>query len=114
MYNIKTSWVYENILYIIIAGLVTGIAIEWVVLAGGIKLPEVHAEALVYEKKAEMVCDLDCEIVERTQRIFEEQKDYYMEQARLEALVEMRDVLIGKMDNSPYVDYQAMQEKYGY
>lgn len=110
--NIKATWTYRNLSRIIIIGLVLGIYIE---SQGGLDiLIPVEASKLTYtqEKEEIVVCDLDCEIEERTHRIFEENKNTYMEQARLDALVEMRDVLIGKIGDSPYYDYEYMGKKY--
>ena len=111
MTKIKTTWTYRNLQLIIIFGLVLGIYIE---SQGGVNafIPPAKAE-LTYQKE-ETICDLDCEILRKTHEIYEDKKDENMEEARLEALVQMRDVLLEKIDNSPYVDYQAMQQKYGY
>lgn len=110
--RIKSTWTYRNIQLLIIVGLVTGIALE---SQNGLNmiLPQADAE-LSYEKEEAPICDLDCEIKARTIKIFEENREVNMEEARLDALVEMRDVLVDKIGESPYYDYDATKEKYGY
>lgn len=112
MKNITSTRIYKHIQLVIIVGLVTGIALSHVDIKAFIP----STEAIVYVKpeSKDTSCDINCEIEQRTHRIFEENKDKYMEQARLDALVEMKDYLLSQIDNSPYVDYQAMSEKYGY
>lgn len=107
--KIRNSWPYRHIQLVIIIGLLLGISIPHF----KIDVFWIKAEAVVYERPQEEVCDLDCEIEKRTLRIFEEQKDIYLEKSRLEALEEMRQVIFSKIDNSPYVDYAQIAE-YGY
>ncbi len=76
-------------------------------------LPLAEAE-LTYIKAEVPICDLSCEILVSTEKIFDVNYETNMEAARLEALVEMRDILIDKIDESPYYDYQAKKDKYGY
>lgn len=109
MSNITSTWTYQHIQLVIIIGLCVGIVGAH--FHFDMSVPK--AEAVTYQRDAN-VCDLECEIVERTQRIFEDNKQSYMEQARLDALVEIRNVLLDKIDESPYIDYDAMSEKYGY
>lgn len=110
--QIRRTWTYNHIELVIIIGLVCGIAIESIGGAAAFTLPT--SGTVTYTADPVAVCDLDCEIVERTQRIYKERHGEYMERARLQALEEMRGVLLEKAGESPYYDYAAMRKKYGY
>lgn len=108
----KFKWTIKHLQLLIIIGLVLGIVgARFDVLQ---YLPSAEAVTYTQSTVIEVGCDVNCEIEQRTQRIFEEKKNQYLEQARLDALVEMKDYIISQLDNSPYVDYQAMAEEYGY
>jgi hypothetical protein len=114
MQTIKNSWTYKHIQFVIILGLVTGIAFE------SLQVKTVVANALAFDgpieyvKEPEIPCDLDCLILAKTNERFAANRSHYMEQSRLEALVDVRDMLISRMDESPYVDYEALKNQYGY
>ena len=107
----KFNWTIKHIQSLIIIGLVLGIVgTHYDVLQ---YLPT--AQAVTYVKEETKTCDpIDCKIEELTLKIFEANKNNYLEQARLDAISELNKVLGSKIDNSPYVDYQAMAEEYGY
>lgn len=110
MQKIRNSWTYRHFQFVIILGLVTGILIQ----SFGLLDYFPKAEAVTYIKSEPACLSIDCEILERTARIYEENQDTYKEQARLEAIREINIVLQGKVPESPYVDYEELEEAYGY
>jgi len=110
MQKIRNSWTVRHFQLVIILGLSVGILFSSFDILS--YLPQ--AEAITYTKEVPACLGIDCEIIERSARIFEENKEMYMEQARLDALTEINDVLLDKMDESPYVDYHDMEQKFGY
>lgn len=108
--DIKNSWTVRNFQLVIILGLLAGILIQSFGLLD--YLPK--AEAITYVKPEPVCLNIDCEIMERTNRIYTENQDTYKEQARLEAIREINIVLQGKVPESPYVDYEELEENYGY
>lgn len=108
---IRASWTYRHIQLIVIIGLILGIYLSTLDLDN--IMPADNA-TLVYVKAESVPCDLDCEILERTTRIFAEKTNIYMEESRLEALSEMRDELVSRLDDSPYYNYASSSEKFGY
>lgn len=108
---IKASWTYRHIQLIVIIGLILGIYLSTIDLN---EIMPADIDNIVYIKAEPVPCDLDCEILERTNRIFAEKTNIYMEESRLEALSEMRDELVSRLDDSPYYNYASSSEKFGY
>ena len=117
MQKIKNSWTYQHIQLVIIMGLVTGIGlarVEFPSLPSNtvefVRAQEVEAKCVVDDD----VCIIDEMLLRFTLEHFEENRNNYMEKSRLESMVTVRDVLLSRMDDSPYVNYQALEEKFGY
>lgn len=121
-YKIKHSWTVRNFQLVIILGLVLGIAIE--ALEINTKVSSVFNSEVTYvqaAQKEEFTCppsDQKCIanewVHQRAIELREENKEYDLEQYRLDAVVEYRDILINIMNESDYYDYEAAAEKFGY
>lgn len=114
MYKIKNSWTYKHIQLVIILGLVTGISIKSLQIGSLISEVFAAGEEVTYIKEVPKICDLDCLIEQKTQERFQANLDTYMEQSRLDAIVDVRDILLSKINESPYIDYKDLEAKYGY
>ena len=123
MYNIKNTWTYRNIQLIIIAGLVVGIAIQslglnQLTIKGNMSNTEVYVKAQTQDNVVCIDGDDDC-IIEQllehyTQKQFEDNLEFYWEDARMNAFEDVNLALVARMDDSPYVDYEALKARYGY
>lgn len=116
--KVRSTWTYRNQGYVVAAALAVALVIEADVLPS---LPSNEVVAYntveVLEPKcpeSDFTCVLNAWAHEEALRQYEANRQYDLEQYRLEALVTGRDKLISIMDESEYVDYAALQEKYGY
>ena len=80
-------------------------------------MPE--AEAVTYTREAtDVSCDQKCLLNKwatlRAQELYDQNRAMDLEKYRMEAIVEGRDMLVDIMDESEFVDYDALKEKYGY
>lgn len=116
------SWTIRNIQLLIIIGLVTAIGAEWVRQAGMLSFAVNETVYAKEETPVEAKClpdNIHCLVNEwahlKAVELYEENREADLEHYRLQAIGEQgRDVLIAIMDNSDFVDYQEMAERYGY
>lgn len=116
---VRNTWTYKNQGYVVAAALAVALIIE----AGVVTLPTFKNEVVAYntvevlEQKCpegNFECVLNEWAHEEALRQYEANRNYDLEQYRLEALVTGRDMLIRIMGDSEYVDYEALQAHYGY
>ncbi len=121
--NIKTSWTYNHKREIVI------MALSLVVVAQSHYGQYVHEKLVqtayaledIYSYNYEYVREqsddekkLEERINARAQELFEARKALYLESLRQEAIKEESERLIQLTKDSPYVDYDELQAKFGY
>jgi hypothetical protein len=121
-YKLKHSWTVKNFQLVIILGLVLGISIE--ALGITTKVSNLFTSEVKYAKAAtvetpscpplDQKCIANEWVHKRAIELHEQNRDYDLEQYRLEAVVEYRDILLNIVDESEYYDYDAAAEKFGY
>ena len=79
-----------------------------------IELPTVNAEPIVYERPPLIDTSIEMKLQERAKVLYKENENTDLEKYRLEAIRELNQELMGMIDNSPFVDYEAMANTYGY
>lgn len=107
---VTATWAYNHKHLIITLSLAT--ALVW--QAGILQphLPTVAAETVVVYQREETPVAKQLE--ERALEIAEERRDMDLEKYRQEAIQELNRELLHLTEDSPFVDYEALAEKYGY
>lgn len=109
--QIKQTWTYRNKLLIVILSLILALLIE----SEMITLPKLEAEETFYEKTTLVVqTTMESNIEKRAEELYIENKDMDMEKYRQQAIMEANEYLLEMTYKSPYVDYEALKERYGY
>lgn len=111
----RTSWTWNHKQLI----LTLSLALVVVIQSGLIDpyIPRIEANTdLVYVKAPVEVATstLATRVEERAQELYKQNEAMDLEQYRHEAIREINDELLSLTDESPFVDYQALKEKYGY
>jgi len=68
-----------------------------------------------YEKAETLVCpSLQEQLAQRAEELREDNKAMDLEKYRQEAIREANTNLQGELNNSPFIDYEELAQKYGY
>lgn len=108
--NIKQTWTYQHKTLILTLALATVILIQNDILP----IPKIQAEEITYERAQPADTSLEAKVEQRAEELYNENKNIDLERYRQEAIRETNDYLMQMTYTSPYVDYDALAEKYGY
>lgn len=109
---VKNSWTWNHKMLIVNLSLIVVVVFQ----AGLIPVPEIKAaEPITYTKK-EVVTEatIQDKLERRAIEMHKENEAIDLEKYRQQAIIEMKDELIVLIGDSPFVDYEALSEKYGY
>jgi len=109
MTKITSTWTYQHKL------LILTIALTVAHIAPLVPLPDLQAydTPTVYIATTTPIYTLESEIESRTKELYTLGKDMDMERYRLQAIADTNVRLQGMTYDSPYIDYEALEEKYG-
>ena len=82
--------------------------------SGIIEIPTLQAEIIRYDRPAQEDNSLEAQVERRAVELHEIHKGIDLERYRQEAIRELTDQLMLISNESPYIDYQALKDKYGY
>jgi cell division protein FtsL len=105
--KMQSTWAYNHKHLLVTLSLVVALIWQSGILQAQLPKPEV----LAYEQP---VTDLDAQIQERAQELYKEQELWDLERYRRQAIDEMLQELLTISETSPYLDFDALKEKYGY
>lgn len=108
--KIVQSWTWNHKLLIVTLAL----AVANVYQSGIIEIPKLQAETIRYDRPVEEDHSLEAKVERRAVELHEQHKALDLERYRQEAIREMNDQLMLISNESPYIDYQALKDKYGY
>lgn len=115
--RIVTSLPYRHFQLVVIVGLVTGIGLQawqpWQYLPQASAIEYVSG-AVVIDDDCNQKCLLNRWATLRAKELYKENEAMDLEKYRLQAIVEGKDMLVSIMDESEFIDYDAMYDKYGY
>ena len=77
-------------------------------------VPPMPENVVEYTKAAEIDTSIEAKLAERARELYKENEQFDLERYRQEAIRELNTQLTGMLDVSPFVDYPALKEKYGY
>ena len=106
--RVRETWTYRNF------SLVVAMSLCLVIVLQEFDLSVPEAAAVEYVAPKTPADYIEAEIEKRTAEIVARDMAEYQEESRLKAIREINAVLLDKIDESPYIDYDAMYEKYGY
>jgi hypothetical protein len=108
--NITQTWTYNHKHLIITLSLATALVAQSGILTPYI--PTLHAETVTYQKTEPATLD---EIVEaRAVELHEARTQFDLEMYRQEAIREINAELMTLSTTSPFIDYAALKEQFGY
>lgn len=104
--TILNSWTWNHKMLMVTLALLTAHIYPF------IPMPSVQAETIVY--KAEPIIDtsIEMKLQERAREMYKENENMDLEKYRLEAIRELNRELLSMIDESPFIDYEAMAETY--
>lgn len=109
---IKQSWTYNHIWVVVSMALaVVILVIEYGGAAEKLLESLAAAQAVAYERE---LCELECQLEERALEIYAERRQMDLERYRQEAIQEHATYLLSLSEESPFVDYQQLRDKFGY
>lgn len=119
--RIKRTWTYQNIQLVIILGLITGIGLQSIGMVPILPKSEVlnYTQHVVKKdlercEQSDQKCILNEWAENRARELYKQNEDYDLEKYRQQAIIEQKDMLISILDESSFVDYEALHEQYGY
>ena len=116
--RIKNSWTVHHPREIIIASLILVILIQAYGTVINNRITHVanaFTDEIYYSKGVDKTqATLEAEIKQQVDALFIERADYFKEQLRQEVIRDKYEELLYITEVSPYVDYDALQEQYGY
>lgn len=108
--RILTSWTWNHKLLIVTLALLVANVYQ----SGIIELPTLQAETIKYERPEVVDNSLEAQLQRRAYELHEQNKAIDLERYRQEAIIEMNAHLMKMSSESPFVDYEALKDKYGY
>ncbi len=110
--TVVTSWTYNHKHLIVTLSL----AVAVVTQSGVVTLPKISlVEAYTYTETYTKAPDpVEVMVEKRALELYESRRAYDLEQYRQEAIRELNEQLLGAVKESPFVDYEALKEEYGY
>ena len=112
--RIITSWTWNHKHLLVTLALAVVVVIQSDVLTPhlpSITFNEVYASTVTYEKPED---PLEVLVEKRALEMYQANREFDLENYRQEALRDMNSELIGLITDSPFVDYEALREQYGY
>lgn len=107
--KLLATWTWNHKLLIVTMALTLALLIETDIIV----IPTFPNEAIAYEKPF-VDTSLEAKVEKRAMELYVENRAFDLEKYRQEAIREVGDELMRVSDVSPYVDYQALEKKYGY
>lgn len=104
--TIRNSWTYQHKTLILALALLTAHIYPLI--------PMPKAEAIQYQAEPVIDTSIEMKLQERARELYKENEHMDLEKYRLEAIRELNTELLRMIDESPFVDYEAMSETYGY
>lgn len=111
--TIKKTWTWNHKTVIVAIALFVANVYQ----AGYISLPTLEAEEISYTRPVATTTvpySLAEEVEMRAYELRELNKNYDLEKYRQEALLEKKDEILLLSGDSPFIDYQALKEEFGY
>ena len=112
--TIKTSWTWNHKLLLVTMSLAVAVVVQSGIIDPYI--PRIEASSTIEYVKApvQATSTLATRVEQRAQEMYKQNEAMDLEKYRHEAIREINDELLSLTDESPFVDYQALKEKYGY
>lgn len=112
---IRTSWTWNHKLLVVTMSLAVAVVVQSGIIDPYI--PRLEASnTVVYNAPVEVQASstLATRVEKRAQEMYKQNEAMDLEQYRQEAIREINDELMVLTGDSPFVDYEALKEKYGY
>jgi hypothetical protein len=107
--QIKRSWTWNHKMFILTLGL--AVAHVW----PHIPLPELKANTVSYVSSGvQQELGLAYQIEQRAIELYEENRDMDLEKYRHDAISELNRELQKLVNDSPFINYEELKEKFGY
>lgn len=114
--TIRTTWTWNHKLLILTMSLATAVVFQSGIVDPYIPRIEASNTIEVYIAPVEVkaTSTLATRVEERAQEMYKRNEAMDLEQYRQEAIREINDELLILTGDSPFVDYEALKEQYGY
>lgn len=104
--TIRNSWTWNHKALLFALGLLTAQIYQ--------VIPFPEPEVVEYTRTPLVDTSIEYKLQQRARELYKENEAMDLEKYRLEAIRELNSELLGMMDDSPFIDYKNMQDKYGY
>lgn len=115
--TIRTSWTWNHKLLVVTMSLALAVVIQSGIIDPYIPRIEASNSIEVYiapVETEEATSTLSTRVEKRAQEMYKQNEAMDLEKYRQEAIREINDELLVLTGDSPFVDYEALKEQYGY